>query len=569
MKNKILIFCSSFLLTLTLSCEKDFNEINERPDALSTNDISAKFFVTEIQQRLLRGNMFPIWLGNIIHVDQFAGQSSNGWAGSSWNGDLGWLFNSGWSDGGCWNFLSGYNSVITSYLNNVGEGGTLEDEMYYALGLVMKGFYYQQFTDAYGMIPFTEASDPNIALPKYDDQLTIYKGIIADLDNAISIIGSKTEAGSAFGKLAENDVIFNGNMQRWKQAANSLKLRIALRAHGGVGEDFSAKAVSEAISSGVLADVDAMFAGFPGETNIWGASSAACFGDVYTFGGGGSDWRISQAMTDVLKGNDDPRLTKMTKPAVGGIMKITKPISGANVALIDDHVAFVKSTLDAADLVLDTDYTWTETAADLTITMPENTNYIGMPSRISPKIKGYMPGPMFSEPADIITQVRNSSGKEQFPSVLMTSADSHFMIAEAIVKGLAAGDANTYYQLGLEKAMAIWQTSPSSDFTASSMGSLTGTMEEKLEKIASQRWLVNYTNGYESWAIVRDTGYPTAAVITSDNNDIISFAGEMNGKQVQRLRYGTNTYNTNGANVNAAVSVQGPDNNTTKLWYAK
>ena len=143
------------------------------------------------------------------------------------------------------------------------------------------------------------------------------------------------------------------------------------------------------------------------------------------------------------------------------------------------------------------------------------------------------------------------------------------MIAEAIVKGLAAGDANTYYQLGLEKAMAIWQTSPSSDFTASSMGSLTGTVEEKLEKIASQRWLVNYTNGYESWAIVRDTGYPTAAVITSDNNDIISFAGEMNGKQVQRLRYGTNTYNTNGANVNAAVSLQGPDNNTTKLWYAK
>ena len=116
MKNKILIFCSSFLLTLTLSCEKDFNEINERPDALSTNDISAKFFVTEIQQRLLRGNMFPIWLGNIIHVDQFAGQSSNGWAGFSWNGDLGWLFNSGWSDGGCWNFLSGYNSVITCLL---------------------------------------------------------------------------------------------------------------------------------------------------------------------------------------------------------------------------------------------------------------------------------------------------------------------------------------------------------------------------------------------------------------------------------------------------------------------
>jgi hypothetical protein len=94
-------------------------------------------------------------------------------------------------------------------------------------------------------------------------------------------------------------------------------------------------------------------------------------------------------------------------------------------------------------------------------------------------------------------------------------------------------------------------------------------MEEKLEKIATQRWLANYTNGYEGWAIVRDTGYPASAVITSDNNDIISFAGEMNGRQAQRLRYGTSVYSSNNANVNAAVSAQGPDNMTTKLWFAK
>jgi len=569
MKNRILLICSSLLIATALSCTDDFNEINTQPDALSTEDISAKFFVTEIQQRLLKANMFPRWLGNVIHVDQFSGQSSNGWAGSSWDGDLGWLYNSFWSDFGCWNHLSGYNTVLTSYMNNVKEGGTLEDEMYYALGLIMKGVYYQQFTDSYGMIPYTEASDPNIALPKYDDQLTIYKGIIAELDEAIAIIGDKTEAGSGFGKLAENDVIFNGNMQNWKQMANSLKLRLALRAHGATGENFSSTAASEAIASGVLADVDGMFASFPAETNIWGASSAACYGDVYTFGGGGSDWRISQALNNAMKDYDDPRLSEMTKPAVGGTMTIVKPTSGENVALIDVHVAFVKSTLDAAGLVQDQDYTWTETATDLTITMPESTNYVGMPSRISPKLKGYMPGTMFSEPADIITQVRNSEGKGQFPEVVMASADSHFMIAEAIVKGLASGDANSYYQLGLEKAMAVWDTAPTAEFLASDMGSLSGTMDEKLEKIATQRWLVNYTNGYESWAIVRDTGYPTAAVITSTDNDIISYAGDMNGKQAQRLRYGTDTYNTNGDNVEAAVAIQGPDNMATKLWYAK
>ena len=179
-----------------------------------------------------------------------------------------------------------------------------------------------------------------------------------------------------------------------------------------------------------------------------------------------------------------------------------------------------------------------------------------------------MPAKMFSDPADIITQKTNE-GKPLFPTILMTSADSHFMIAEAIVKGLASGDANTYYQLGMQKAMAIWEITPTAKFLASSMGSLSGTSEDKLEKIATQRWLVNYTNGYEGWAIVRDTGYPTSAVITSDNNDIISFAGEMNGNQAQRLRYGTSTYSSNGANVNAAVSVQGSDNMATKLWFAK
>ena len=565
MKNRILLICTSFLLATTLSCTDDFNEINTQPDALSTDDISAKFFVTNIQQKLLRPTMIPLWFGDVIHPDQFSGQTANGWAGSDWTGDLGWVYNSFYTDLGCWDWLGSYNSDLTSYLNNVGEGGPLEDDMYYALGLVMKGFYYQLYTEAFGMIPFTEASDPSITLPKYDDQLTIYKGIIADLDEAIAIIGDRTEAGSGFGKLGENDVIFNGNMQNWKKVANSLKLRIALRAHGGVGEDFSDNAITEAISSGVLADEDAMFEGYADETNIWGGSSS--YGDVW-HNFTGSQWKTTEALINILKGSNDPRLSEMTKPAVGGTMTIVKPTAGEGVALIDDHVSFVKSTLDLSGLVQDTDYTWTETATDLIITMPENTNYIGMPSRLSPKLKGYMPDFMFSDPADIITQKTNE-GKPLFPTVLMTSADSHFMIAEAIVKGLASGDANTYYQLGLEKAMSIWNTAPTAAFSASDMGSLTGTDEEKLEKIATQRWLVNYTNGYEGWSIVRDTGYPAACVITSDNDDIISFAGEMNGQQAQRLRYGTSTYSSNGDNVNAAVSAQGPDKMTTKLWFAK
>jgi hypothetical protein len=564
MKNKILIL-SCIVFATVFSCTDNFNEINEQPDALSTSDVSAKFFVTTLQQQFLRPTMVPLWFGDLIHPDGFSGQISNGYANSDWTGDLGWVYNSFYTDLGAWDWYAAYNSTLTSYMNLVKEGGPLENNQYYAIGLVMKGFYYTQFTETHGMIPYSEASDPNIALPKYDAQIDVYKGVIADLNQAITLIADNQNTGEGIELLGENDVIFNGDMQNWKKLANSLKLRIALRAHGSPGEDFSASVASEAVASGVLADTDALFAAFTTETNIWGGS--ASYGDIWhSFTG--SQWKATEAMVNILKSNDDPRLGEITKPSVGGIITIMKPDSDSeNFSLIAEHLEFLENTLNASGLVLDTDYTWDETATDLTITMPDNTNYLGLPSRLSGKIKDFMHKDLFSDPSDWVTQKTNEGGRI-FPTILLTSADSHFMIAEAITKGLVSGDANSYYQIGLEKAMVLWETSTTSDFLASEMGSLNGSSEQNLERIATQRWLTNYTNGYESWAIVRDTGYPSAAMVTSTNNNIISFAGELNGEYPQRLRYGTSVYTSNAANAEAAVSAQGPDKMATSLWFA-
>ena len=564
MKNKILIL-SCIVFATVFSCTDDFNEINQQPDALSTSDVSAKFFVTTLQQQFLRPTMVPLWFGDLIHPDGFSGQISNGYANSDWTGDLGWVYNSFYTDLGAWDWYAAYNSTLTSYMNLVKEGGPLENNQYYAIGLVMKGFYYTQFTETHGMIPYSEASDPNIALPKYDAQIDVYKGVIADLNQAITLIADNQNTGEGIELLGENDVIFNGDMQNWKKLANSLKLRIALRAHGSPGEDFSASVASEAVASGVLADTDALFAAFTTETNIWGGS--ASYGDIWhSFTG--SQWKATEAMVNILKSNDDPRLGEITKPSVGGIITIMKPDSDSeNFSLIAEHLEFLENTLNASGLVLDTDYTWDETATDLTITMPDNTNYLGLPSRLSGKIKDFMHKDLFSDPSDWVTQKTNEGGRI-FPTILLTSADSHFMIAEAITKGLVSGDANSYYQIGLEKAMVLWETSTTSDFLASEMGSLNGSSEQNLERIATQRWLTNYTNGYESWAIVRDTGYPSAAMVTSTNNNIISFAGELNGEYPQRLRYGTSVYTSNAANAEAAVSAQGPDKMATSLWFA-
>ena len=94
------------------------------------------------------------------------------------------------------------------------------------------------------------------------------------------------------------------------------------------------------------------------------------------------------------------------------------------------------------------------------------------------------------------------------------------------------------------------------------------TAEENLEKIAIQRWIAAYTDGFEAWAIVRDTGYPAELAAGVSDYDIYS-AGTLNGKYPQRMRYGNNEYNTNGAQLDKALQQQGADEQATTLWWAK
>ena len=98
---------------------------------------------------------------------------------------------------------------------------------------------------------------------------------------------------------------------------------------------------------------------------------------------------------------------------------------------------------------------------------------------------------------------------------------------------------------------------------------LNGTTDQKLEKIANQRWLANFTNGFEAWSIVRDTGYPSSLSAGVSDPDLYALGTTLNGAYPQRMRYGSSVYGTNGDNVNAANSSQGPDLQGTKIWWAK
>lgn len=99
---------------------------------------------------------------------------------------------------------------------------------------------YATLVDLFGDVPYTEALDFNNPSPKYDDAKTIYLDLINRLDAAIA----KMDVSGA-GISSKQDLIYQGDVSLWKKAANSLKLRLAMR----MADVDPAKASSMAISA--------------------------------------------------------------------------------------------------------------------------------------------------------------------------------------------------------------------------------------------------------------------------------------------------------------------------------
>ncbi|SDL73599.1 SusD/RagB family nutrient-binding outer membrane lipoprotein [Siphonobacter aquaeclarae] len=105
-------------------------------------------------------------------------------------------------------------------------------------------YTYQVLVDTYGNVPYSEATNPDNVLPKYDDAKTIYQDLAKRLDAAIA--GIKADGGS-FGSA---DLIYQGDMTKWAKFANSLKLKIGLTLSDV--DPATAKSMVEAAAAGVF-----------------------------------------------------------------------------------------------------------------------------------------------------------------------------------------------------------------------------------------------------------------------------------------------------------------------------
>ena len=78
-------------------------------------------------------------------------------------------------------------------------------------------------TTIWGDVPFSEAWKTEIPYPKFDAQPDVFAGILALLDKAIAQIDIASPL-----KIGNYDLLYKGDMTKWKKYANSLKFKVLM-----------------------------------------------------------------------------------------------------------------------------------------------------------------------------------------------------------------------------------------------------------------------------------------------------------------------------------------------------
>lgn len=94
-----------------------------------------------------------------------------------------------------------------------------------AIALTMQAWILKTMTDMWGPLPLEEALQgraENNFSPSYDSQEDVYTAILDKLSSASDMIQEDSPA------LASGDIMYGGDMSKWKKFANSLRMRAAI-----------------------------------------------------------------------------------------------------------------------------------------------------------------------------------------------------------------------------------------------------------------------------------------------------------------------------------------------------
>jgi len=346
--------------------------------------------------------------------------------------------------------------IGTTYLVDAANVATKENNQnIYAAALTLKAYAAHKITDMWGKIPYTEAfklQSDGLLYPVYDQESVAYNAILAELKQAADIFKTGT------GSLGPGDLLFKGDVTKWRKFCNSLRLRVAIR----MSSADAAKAT--AVISEILGDpasypvmtlnTENAYLFFPGispDIEYWYQRLGTTTG-TYT-----DQYRTNDVLISTLKANSDPRLPVYARTNKWGAYN---------------------------------GYKFGPT--QLSDTLNNGNNVSGIGTRFANDPKGFSP--------------------------FMNCAEISFIKAEAYARNLVTGTAQTAYEAGITLSLSENGIAAAAITTyLAQPGVAWGAVAaDNLKKIYLQKWLCLYKQSVEAWAESRRTDVPLMTNISKN-----------------------------------------------------
>lgn len=520
------------LILLFSGCTKNFDDINTNPVNPNSNNFDPNYLLTSAQMSY--ANVTEYQLFEIAPMVQVISSTLNYYGG----GDKYNLFLFSYNTR---HFSDGLTSV--AQLIEAKSLAEKKDAERYSNLIqicdIMFVMTMQRITDVYGDIPYSQAgrAKEGIQYPAYDKQEDIYKNMLVRLETAIGKLDdTKT--------LATGDLIYAGNISKWKKLGYSLMLRVAMRltkADAATAQLYAEKAAPNVFTN--ISD-DAMVSIDRG-INQYNQLTI----DL-------SQVRWSKTFIDYLKNNDDPRLYTLTEKSDTG--------HSNNDAIRKVGLRYTKEIPVPQGFI-----------NEVPIGMPNGYDLEG-PRDIS-TAPGY-PGPTGT--GDNISPLGNYARppvalvgiQTNVPVQLITYAQTELLLAEAKVRGWNVGviSAAEHYKNGVTAAMQSLsklntavsvQPDAIAEYTNSHV--LDASTTNAIKMINSEYWVASLFDFTESWSNYRRSGYPNLVPVNYPDNITV-------GTIPRRLTYPLTENSLNNISYQAVLSrMNGKDVNTSRVWWDK
>jgi len=202
-----------------------------------------------------------------------------------------------------------------------------------AIARIIKAHYVKLLTDAVGDIPYfnTLKGNSGVVTAPYDKQQDIYKDLLKELKEAVAQFDN--------GTAVQGDIIYGGDVTKWKKYANSLRFLLALnmaKADNATAKTEMQAALNDPVGV-ISSNSDNATVNYPG------GNFPNPFYNYYVLTAR-LDYAVSKTLTDQLSSTSDPRLNVYAQTSKGFPYGLTR----------DNAVAFSNANSDWARIFKDT-----------------------------------------------------------------------------------------------------------------------------------------------------------------------------------------------------------------------